>query len=143
MSLIITENNLIRGIHWVAWAYNNHYTGIIQESKSIHHLLKGNLHREDGPANEWEDGTKSWYLEGKRHREDGPAIEFADGEKQWYLENKLIQDLAIGLRGLDPVFLGCSNYKNYKTVKTLKFLTSQKIIDLIFISGMDTCGFEF
>jgi hypothetical protein len=43
------------------------------------------LHREDGPAFEGSDGTKSWYLNGKRHREDGPAIEWADGDKYWYL----------------------------------------------------------
>jgi hypothetical protein len=32
-------------------------------------------HREDGPACEWSDGSKSWWLHGRRHREDGPAIE--------------------------------------------------------------------
>jgi hypothetical protein len=31
------------------------------------------------------DGDKYWYLAGKRHREDGPAIEYADGTKGWYL----------------------------------------------------------
>ena len=30
-------------------------------------------------------GTKSWYLNDKLHREDGPAIEWADGTKYWYL----------------------------------------------------------
>ena len=32
-----------------------------------------------------DDGTKCWYLDGKRHREDGPAIEYADGDKSWFL----------------------------------------------------------
>ena len=45
-------------------------------------------HREDGPAIEWHDGSKMWYLNGKRHREDGPAVEYADGTKVWYLNNK-------------------------------------------------------
>jgi hypothetical protein len=29
-------------------------------------------------------GDKCWYLNGKRHREDGPAEEWADGTKCWY-----------------------------------------------------------
>ena len=38
-------------------------------------------HREDGPAIEHTDGTKSWYINNKCHREDGPAIECTDGHK--------------------------------------------------------------
>ena len=43
------------------------------------------LHREDGPAFEGADGTKSWWLNGKRHRTDGPAFEWANGSKLWFL----------------------------------------------------------
>ena len=46
-------------------------------------------HRLDGPAIEYSDGTKHWYVEGKWHRIDGPAIEFSNGEKRWYAEGKL------------------------------------------------------
>jgi len=49
---------------------------------------EGLLHRIDGPAVEWADGSKSWYKEGKRHRLDGPAIEGADRFKSWYIEGK-------------------------------------------------------
>jgi len=35
----------------------------------------------------YDNSTKEWFLNGKRHREDGPAIEFADGNKYWYLNN--------------------------------------------------------
>ena len=45
-------------------------------------------HREDGPAVEYADGTKSWWVNGKRHREDGPAIEWADGTKEWWVDGK-------------------------------------------------------
>jgi hypothetical protein len=38
------------------------------------------LHREDGPAVEWADGRREWWLHGERHREDGPALEWADGQ---------------------------------------------------------------
>ena len=50
--------------------------------------VDGVVHREDGPAIEWKDGTKSWYLNGQRHREDGPAVEWKDGTKSWYLNDK-------------------------------------------------------
>ena len=50
--------------------------------------LNGQLHREDGPAIEWADGTKKWWLNGQYHREDGPAIEWADGTKSWWLNDE-------------------------------------------------------
>lgn len=51
-------------------------------------LVEGKLHRLDGPAIEYADGTKSWYVNDKFHRLDGPAIEHADGYKGWYVEGK-------------------------------------------------------
>ena len=53
-----------------------------------HWWLNGKRHREDGPAIEFYNGTKYWFFYGKRHREDGPAIEFFDGTKIWYLNDK-------------------------------------------------------
>ena len=47
--------------------------------------LNGKLHREDGPAIEYWDGSKYWFLNGERHREDGPAIESSDGSNRWHL----------------------------------------------------------
>ena len=49
---------------------------------------KDEYHRVGGPAIEFSDGGKQWFIEGKRHRIDGPAIEFADGDKEWYKEGK-------------------------------------------------------
>ena len=31
------------------------------------------------------DGTKHWYKNGKYHREDGPALEYANGDKEYWL----------------------------------------------------------
>jgi hypothetical protein len=45
----------------------------------------GQLHRTDGPAVEWNNGDKWWFINGELHREDGPAIECSDGSKEWYL----------------------------------------------------------
>jgi len=52
---------------------------------------KNERHRDDGPAIEWIDGTKQWWINGQLHREDGPAIEWAGGKKEWYIKNKGIQ----------------------------------------------------
>ena len=50
---------------------------------------EGNLHREDGPAIEYADGTKYWYKNNLLHREDAPAIEYANGNKYWYKSGKI------------------------------------------------------
>lgn len=46
------------------------------------------LHRENGPAVEYNSGNKFWYKHGLLHREDGredgPAREFINGDKEWY-----------------------------------------------------------
>ena len=36
----------------------------------------------------YDNGDKHWGLNGKLHREDGPAIERADGSKSWYLNDE-------------------------------------------------------
>lgn len=48
----------------------------------------GLLHRLDGPAVEWSDGYKAWYVNGKRHRIGGPAIIWADGGKQNWIDGR-------------------------------------------------------
>jgi hypothetical protein len=47
-------------------------------------------HRIDGPAFEYADGFKAWYVNGKRHRLDGPAIEYTGGDKAWYVDGVFI-----------------------------------------------------
>jgi len=54
--------------------------------------LNNERHRTDGPAIEWIDGSKVWYLmNGERHRTDGPAVENANGNKYWYLNGRRVQ----------------------------------------------------
>ena len=50
------------------------------------------LHREDGPAIEYENGTKEWYVNGQRHREDGPAVEGANGSKEWWVNGQQLTE---------------------------------------------------
>ena len=47
------------------------------------------LHNEDGPAIEYQNGDKSWYIDGELHREDGPAIEYLNSVKAWYINGEL------------------------------------------------------
>ena len=50
--------------------------------------IDSKLHRIDGPALEYTDGTKLWYIDGRRHRTDGPAAEYGSGTKAWYIDGK-------------------------------------------------------
>ena len=54
---------------------------------------KGEIHRENGPAIEYTNGDKVWYLNGKRHCEDGPAYSTARGDKEWFLNGKQYTEL--------------------------------------------------
>lgn len=76
--------------------------------------LNGKLHREDGPAIEWDDGGKEWYLNGKYHREDGPAVEYANGIKYWYLNGKQVTE-----------------EEHRRHTGKIKELTAQEISDLL------------
>ena len=65
--------------------YQQRCDGIIREYK-----LCGKLHNVDGPAREYNNGTKVWYKSGKRHRDnDLFAVEYPCGIKYWYQSGKL------------------------------------------------------
>ena len=59
---------------------------------TTHWYINGERHRIDGPAVEWADGSKEWYINGERHRIDGPAVEYADGSKEWWITDKDVTD---------------------------------------------------
>ena len=50
--------------------------------------VDGKRHRIDEPAVEYADGGKAWYVDGKCHRIDGPDIEWANGDKEWWVDGK-------------------------------------------------------
>jgi hypothetical protein len=54
--------------------------------------VDGQLHRTDGPAIEGSGGTKAWYLNGQRHQTDGPAVEYADGHKEWWVDDQQLSE---------------------------------------------------
>lgn len=59
----------------------------------IAYYQDGRLHREDGPAIEWETGRYEWYHHGKRHRDDGPAVDGHHGYVEWYHYGKRHRDI--------------------------------------------------
>lgn len=46
------------------------------------------VHRLDGPAIEYKNGSKEWYKDGVSHREDGPAYEDFYGVWGYFLDGK-------------------------------------------------------
>ena len=59
---------------------------------SEEYYQNGELHRLDGPAVEWSDGTKKWCQNGELHRLDGPAIIYSDGTKCWYINGQHLSE---------------------------------------------------
>ena len=60
----------------------------VYEDRTCWYNKDGKRHREDGPAVEWSNGYKEYYINGKRHREDGPAVEWANGYKAYYINEQ-------------------------------------------------------
>jgi hypothetical protein len=51
---------------------------------------EGRLHRLDGPAIEWDNGDKEWFIDGCYCRLDnGPTVEYHTGTREWWLGEKL------------------------------------------------------
>lgn len=64
--------------------------GPVRDDKNnARYYRNGKLHREDGPAIEWADGSKTWFRNGELHRTNGPAKELAGGRLEWYENGKL------------------------------------------------------
>ena len=84
---------------------------IDDRGNKIYHIEGDILHREDGPAIEYKDGSKVWSVNGKYHREDGPAMEFVSsnmfpgGLKLWYYKGHDVQ---------------CDNFEYFKHYIKLK-----------------------
>jgi len=90
--------------------------------------LKGKLHREDGPAVEYENGYKAWFLHDKRHREDGPAVEWADGSKSWYLHGRSYEDAITWAEALFKL-KGINNPSEDDINGKVQQVTSSSILD--------------
>ena len=60
----------------------------VYDTHTVWYNLEGKLHRTDGPAIEYANGDKYWYINGQRHRDNGPAVEYANGDKSWWINGK-------------------------------------------------------
>ena len=55
--------------------------------------FKGYLvHRLDGPAMEFANGSKWWFQNGLYHRLDGPAVEWSNGSVEYWIEGKILSE---------------------------------------------------
>jgi len=74
------------------------YTVRVFENRTEWRNGSDQLHRIDGPAVEYNSGTKYWYVNGQLHRIDGPAIEWSDGTKSWYVNGKRIEEYLLSTK---------------------------------------------
>ena len=49
------------------------------------------------------DDRTEWYLNGQRHRTDGPAIEWPDGHKYWYLNGEQLTEKELMHAEIDAI----------------------------------------
>jgi hypothetical protein len=55
--------------------------------------LRGELHRENGPALITKEGDEHWFEHGRRHRIGGPAVVTRNGAEQWWLHGIRAEDV--------------------------------------------------
>lgn len=63
------------------------------EAHCISYYKNGQLHREDGPALEYDNGYQKWYLNGLRHRANNlPAVIYKNNDQEYWLNGKQHRD---------------------------------------------------
>lgn len=83
---------------------------------------EGVLHKADGPAVVYADGSREWYREGVRDREDGPAVEHADGGREWWHEGELDREDG-------PAIEHLSGYRAwYRDGRLLRYAYDEEIV---------------
>ena len=87
----------------------------------VHYHLEGNY-----PA----AAATYWFKEGRYHREDGPAVEWADGEKQWWLEDKQYKQINLSN------YVVLDHYQGKYDLIWYKFLGEDKVFEYPDIPGL-------
>jgi hypothetical protein len=72
------------GYNILSYIYIN---GVREEYKDTIGYCGRNIHRTDGPAIEYSNGTVYWIVNNKIHRTTGPAVSVANGKELWYWNN--------------------------------------------------------
>ena len=65
------------------------YKEVCSDGYTYHCNHQDEFHNPNGPAIEYADGSKEYFVNGLRHRTDGPAVECSDGYKAYYLNGVL------------------------------------------------------
>lgn len=85
------------------------------------------------------NGSKCWYKEGKTHREDGPAVEYYNGTKEWWIDGKEYDHILLLTLVENVIFL--EKQKGKYNLYWLKFLTeNQGIKEFPIVPGMEQYG---
>lgn len=69
------------------------YDGLVCQTDNVKCWYQnGLLHREDGPAILWPNGSSEWRVNGKLHRLDGPAVLRSEDlfYNEWWVEGQQI-----------------------------------------------------
>ncbi len=61
---------------------------VVEQFSVYYYNEKNEFHREDGPALEFTNGNKYWYINGLKHRIDGPAAQNDSIGKVYYIMGK-------------------------------------------------------
>lgn len=94
-----------------------HHKETDRKGNTYYYNENNRLHKENGPAIEYSDGDKEWWIKGELHRLDDAAIEYADGSKQWWINHRFIGSSYEGFTEDD-----FENYKReYSITSSLKF----------------------
>ena len=101
------------------------YKVVVTEYSTKWFNLEGQLHREDGPAVEYTDGGREYYINDKIHREDGPAVEHANGDKWYYINDELHREDGPAVEHID-------GYKGY-------YINGKKLTEKKFKNINKTC----
>jgi len=130
--------------------------GLRIEYGAKRYYLNDKLHREDGPACEWPDECKEWFINGKTHRDGNlPAIEWICGDKAYCLHGKLHREDGPALdyisKSSDRYYIGdlCQNLeeahkskdspyylngKNYSKEEYWKEIERRKSLNIILLN---------
>ena len=92
--------------------------GYIQSFPSgtiYHYNHNDELHNPNGPAVEYPDGSKKYFINGEPHRADGPALEWADRSKLYYIDGELHRTDGPAYEDEDGDKLYCKHGKLHRT----------------------------
>jgi len=62
---------------------------VLADGTTEYRNADGLLHRVDGPACIYSDGSQKWYKNGELHRDDGPSVILPNGYQEWHQNGRL------------------------------------------------------